>query len=261
MNRFLIVGTVLLLALAPGAASAGDDLEAQKAIFLKLRRAAEAPTFEGANLILDNIRPERIDDADLASLYSLSKEFADFCTEVGIPRDAKVDYLEIISRLDYGSILAKLVERGVNDAPAAATRLVAKALKLKGRLPLWEELDDKLAEKYGIAPPPRTVLKTVSGCAGRYTWRTVDRSIDFDLKSDGTFTAYNKPDEPKLEDLVRDAKGTWSVVDDKLTIRMTHVWVGVYWKEYKMAWISGELISSATDKKLELQSSQPLIRK
>ena len=87
------------------------------------------------------------------------------------------------------------------------------------------------------------------------------RTIDFDLKADGTFTAYNRPDEPTLEDLVRDGKGNWKIEDGHLTIRMTHVWVGVYWKEYPVTWISEASILSATDKEIRLEGEGVLLRK
>ncbi len=233
----------------------------QKDLFLKVRRAAEAPTFEGAKLLLGQIKTDQIDDPDLASLYVIAREIAEFCTDVGIPRDAKVSYIEIVARIDYPSILAKLVDKGLVNAPAEATKLAARASRLKGQIPTYEELDGKLAERFGLAPPPRILARTVGGFAGRYTWRAGDRTIDFDLKADGTFTAYNKPDEPKLEDLVRDGKGTWAIEDGCLTVNMTHVWVGVYWKEFPMNWISKAAIVSATEKEIQLEGRGSLLRK
>ena len=233
----------------------------QKDLFLKVRRAAEAPTFEGASLLLGQVKTDQIEDPDLASLYAIAREIAGFCSDVGIPRDAKINYIEVVARIDYPSILAKLVERGLANAPAEATRLLARASRLKGQIPTYEELDRKLAEKFGLAPPPRVLVKTVEGCASRYTWRTYDRTIDFDLKPDGTFTAYNKPDKPVLEDLVRDGKGTWEIEDGCLAIKMTHVWVGVYWKEYPVTWISKATIVSASEKEIRLGGLESLLRK
>ena len=144
----------------------------QKDLFLKVRRAAEAPTFEGAKLLLGQIKTDQIEDPDLASLYVIAGEIAGFCSEVGIPRDAKVSYIEVVARIDYPSILAKLVERGLTNAPAEATQAGRQGARLKGQIPTYEELDRKLAEKFGLAPPPRAPGPAIQGCAGRYTWRT-----------------------------------------------------------------------------------------
>lgn len=254
--------TIIGLSVLAGTYGIADDGTAvQKAIFLRIRKAAEAPTFEGAGVILDSIKTQDITDPDLASLFAITKEFTEFCSDVGIPRDAKVSYIEILARIDRAAILSKLIERGGENAPAEAARLIAKASRLKDQIPLYEQLDRKLAERYGLAPPPRKVDLTVAACAGQYTWRTDGRTIDFDLKLDGTFTAYNKPDNPQLKDLVRDGKGTWEIRDGFLTVKMTHVWVGFFWKELPVTWIEREAIQSATDRRIELKGSTPLIRK
>ena len=149
---------------------ADDGTAVQKAIFLRIRKAAEAPTFEGAGVILGSIKTQDITDPDLASLFAITKEFTEFCSDVGIPRDAKVSYIEILARIDRAAILSKLIERGGENAPAEAARLIAKGrVELKDQIPLYEQLDRKLAERYGLAPPPRKVDLTVAACAGQHT--------------------------------------------------------------------------------------------
>ena len=70
-HEWFFLATLLCLTGMIVIAEAGEA--SQKDIFLRVRRAADAPTFEGAKLLLDQIKADQINDADLASLCSIAR--------------------------------------------------------------------------------------------------------------------------------------------------------------------------------------------
>jgi len=259
----LTLGAAALFAstLAPIASHAEGHDKGQKDIFLRLRKAAEAPTFEGAKLLLDQIKAGEITDPDLASYYAFSKKCVDLCTDLGIPRDAYPGYLDIVAKLNYAAVLDQLTKGGVQNAPSKAARLVGDALKVKAQIPVIEDIDRKLAERYGLAPLEEALAVTTENCIGQLSWRTDGRTVDFDLKADGSFTAQDKPDTVNLSEgagLVSEGKGRWRVQEGKLTITMTHVWVLAFWKEHQVIWIDDEKIVRLTNKRITLEDGDAL---
>lgn len=95
---------------------------------------------------------------------------------------------------------------------------------------------------------------------GKWNWGTVT----FDLQSDGSFTAKNKPanlpDWKNPERWITSGKGTWSVRDGKLTIAMTQVWAMVLWKDHPETWIDDALIVKVTPTTVELDSGDTMTR-
>ena len=137
-----------------------------KKIFRKAQMSAQAPTFEGADLILKQIDDNEITDADLASYVALSKNIAQFCADIGIPRDADISYVDIFKKLDYTAILHHVTKKATENAgktdsklgaiiaaaggiAETATKLTSDALKIKRQIPIYDDLDSKLSAKYG----------------------------------------------------------------------------------------------------------------
>ncbi|MBK8036839.1 MAG: hypothetical protein IPK22_06825 [Verrucomicrobiaceae bacterium] len=116
--------------------------------YTKAKMSVEAPTFEGAELILGQINDADITDADLASYVALCKKIASFSADLGIPRESGTGFADIIKNLDYAAILKHLTSKGITNALSEAARLVSEALKIKNQLPIWEDLDASLSEKY-----------------------------------------------------------------------------------------------------------------
>jgi hypothetical protein len=90
---------------------------------------------------------------------------------------------------------------------------------------------------------------------GKWRWRDSGRTIEFDLKPDGTFKARDYPDKvpPLLEGggFVKDGKGTWEVEGGRLTVKMTHVWA-VLWIPHEVTWIDRADITSISEGEVRL---------
>jgi len=99
---------------------------------------------------------------------------------------------------------------------------------------------------------------------GKWRWQTVERHIEFNLKSDDTFTAKDIPDKTpgwlEGKGLVSAGKGNWFIKDGCLTINMTDVWVVTFWKEHKVTWIDGSKILKVEETKVLLADNNPLDR-
>jgi len=152
----LAIATACLAINAPAQDSKPSSAESKpvqvdpnKDAYQRATRAASAKTFEGAKLMIDQIDKKAITDADVASYVDLSSRIANFCSELGIPRDAGTDLTGVLKNLDYAAILKALTENGVAGAPAKATELLSEAYKLKKQLPIYHELVSDLSDKYG----------------------------------------------------------------------------------------------------------------
>jgi hypothetical protein len=114
-------------------------------------------------------------------------------------------------------------------------------------------------------PPPPPPTPTMKDCVGLWRWRTDDRFLDFDLNADGSMKVRNHPDKASdFQDgagFVRDGKGHWEVEDGRITVTMTHVWVGVFWKEFEGVWLSKEPIEAVRPDEIRLRNKKPLRRR
>jgi hypothetical protein len=125
---------------------------------------------------------------------------------------------------------------------------------------------EKEAKEFGIKPvhdtddkpqSPAEPSATMDQCVGKWVWRTSGRTIDFDLATDGTFTAVNHADDPGWQDIA-DGKGHWDVTDGFLTITMTHVGrLGLY-TPFSVNWIDKDRIERVTDSEIALLDNKPL---
>jgi len=169
-----------------------------------------------------------------------------------------------LSKFNYAAVLHLLTKDGVTNAPSRAAHLASEALKIKDQIPTMRDIETLLAERYGLAPPERESPITLQDIAGQYSWRTTDRTIEFDLEADGTVTAIDKSDSLDIATgagLISEGKGHWSVENGKLTITMTHVWMAVFWKEQRVDWVNEENLTRLTDKRILLEKSAALMRK
>lgn len=120
-----------------------------KDAYHRASRAASAKTFAGALLLLQQIDLKPITDTDVADYVAISLRLAKFCDDLGIPRDAGIDYWEVIKKTDYASVLKALTSKGISGAPGKAAELVSEGSKLKKSLPTYNELNDTLYKRYG----------------------------------------------------------------------------------------------------------------
>lgn len=123
-------------------------------------------------------------------------------------------------------------------------------------------------------PPPSQATQpetdwTEADLAGKWRWRESDeRSLVFDLNEDGTFIADDYPTGAAAKQgavlglrLVGRGKGEWWVKDNRLTIRMTHLSLKLFWKEHKVFWIENALIRTVVPgKRVELHDLNPLLK-
>jgi hypothetical protein len=112
--------------------------------------------------------------------------------------------------------------------------------------------------------PPPPFKARMDDCVGKWRWRTRDRSLNFDLEADGSFTVEDFPDRRNPEEgfgLVSKGKGHWSVEGGRLTVTMTHVWTGLFWKEYEVTWIDAKKIAAVLRNEVTLEGTAPLRRR
>jgi hypothetical protein len=117
--------------------------------------------------------------------------------------------------------------------------------------------DDKPEEK----PPFKA---TMDDCVGKWRWQTKGRAINFDLDVAGSFTAEDFPNQRVPHQglgLFRDGKGHWSVKDGRLTITMTHVWVGAVWVAEEVTWIDAKKVTAVSRNEVTLEGDEPLRRR
>jgi hypothetical protein len=119
-------------------------------------------------------------------------------------------------------------------------------------------LDLSASEK----PVPAKVYR-MDDCVGKWKLRTDGGAVDMDLKTDGTCALTNRPDtRPDWSaggGFVKDAKGHWSVdAKGRLTVKMTHVWVGIFWKEYEGTFVDDDKIVKVSTSEITLKSGNRL---
>ena len=119
---------------------ANKAILANKAIYLKAKEAARATTWEGAQILLDQIDKTDISDPDVASYVAISVEIADFCAKVGISRSADPSWSKIIEDIDPTSLAMQMISdpRGT----------IKTGLEIKKKLPLYDQLSEILKARY-----------------------------------------------------------------------------------------------------------------
>jgi hypothetical protein len=135
---------------APSAESKSAQVDLNKDAYRRAARAASAETFEGAKLMIDQIDKKAITDPGVASYVDLSSRFASLCAELGIPRDAKPDW-SAINELNPAALTKALTTKGIQNVPVRAAALIGDLSVLKQQLPIYNDLDRSLSQKYG--PP------------------------------------------------------------------------------------------------------------
>src|SRR5271157_3660655 len=112
MSRVALVALAVITSLTAVSAPTHAYDNGQKETFVRLRKAAEAPTFEGAKHLLDQIKAGDIVDPDLASYLAFSKRCADLSSDPGLPRGTYPGYLNILSKFNYAAVLHLLTKDG-----------------------------------------------------------------------------------------------------------------------------------------------------
>jgi hypothetical protein len=114
------------------------------------------------------------------------------------------------------------------------------------------------------APQPKPAK--MADCVGSWRMPFGGGSIDMDLKADGTAAFTDRPDKPRAwvegGGFVSEGKGNWSVDNDgRLTVKMTHAWVGVFWMGKEITWLNAERISEVTNTEIVLLNGDRLRRR
>ena len=99
---------------------------------------------------------------------------------------------------------------------------------------------------------------------GKWRYRTTGRTIEFELKYDGSLTCEDQPDsKPSWREghgFIHSGKGIWKVHGDVLTMAMTHVWVHAVWWKHEVTWIDRDKITKITSTEVLLADGDRLKR-
>ena len=129
------------------------EFRKQRGLYRQVAKAADAPTFGGARVILDQVSASEISDPELASFYAISRKIVVFCEEIGLPRNAEVRIGDIIKNLDYPYLFKRFKDAGIINAPQLAADLVSQAVRIKREIPVYQELASSLAARYAKENP------------------------------------------------------------------------------------------------------------
>lgn len=139
-----LVGAVLVGAMVKWGSNPSSEQEkflSNKKIFLQIEKAVSAPTFEGAQIILNEIDISKITDGELASYISICKKIANFCVEVGIPRSSSPTWLDMLRDVDFIKFAGHVISHPIET--------IQKAREIKQEIPQFEQLDQTLSQRYG----------------------------------------------------------------------------------------------------------------
>lgn len=185
-------------------------------------------------------------------------------------------------RLSIDKKLPILMINGTDDerVPLRDASSVFETLEHRGANIALEKLDDAdhfffLSQREKMADVIREFWQKNEGsyavhstkeirmvdCTGKYTWRDTDRTIDFTLEADGTFTASQTPDKIVLGEgmgLVTKGKGTWSVNNNYLTVTMNRVLSLGIWTPHEVTWINHATITKLSGEGIQLKECNAL---
>jgi hypothetical protein len=114
---------------------------ANKGTFHIARKAAQADTFEGADLLLNQIAVGQVSDPQVAAYVAFSKTLSSYCQRVGIPRCAHPTWRGIIMDIPPVAVASELLAHPVET--------IRTGLEIKRQLPMYDDLDDTLLARYG----------------------------------------------------------------------------------------------------------------
>ncbi len=124
--------------------------EIDKQAFLTARKAAEARTWGAANQILKKIDQHKIEDLDVITYVDFSVRCVDLAMRLGIDRNADPNSTgSVMSSLNLTKFASSLIELARKDGLGKAAGVVADAHQIQKEIPVYTELDSKLAAKYG----------------------------------------------------------------------------------------------------------------
>jgi hypothetical protein len=147
----------VFFSLGLNAASFADDKQSEidKRAFLRARKAAMVKTWDVAIAILEKIDIDKIEDDDVIEYVDFSLRCAKVADQLGIERrsDPKSP-TDVIAKIDWGKIVATLIEKVVDEGPGKVAKLLADARKVQKQVPHYLELDKKLLKRYSKGPIP-----------------------------------------------------------------------------------------------------------
>lgn len=117
------------------------DFQADHDIYNKIQSGIKAPTFEGAQVILDQIDSDEINDEYLASYYCIADEIAEFCPKVGIHRNAEPSWSKLLKNTDIIALAKQSLESPLET--------LSMAYKIKNELDMFDSLGKTLEQRYG----------------------------------------------------------------------------------------------------------------
>jgi hypothetical protein len=104
--------------------------------------------------MLKGIAVDKLEDPDVIAYVDMTQRCASVAEELGIDRASDPNSKsDVAAKLDLTKLTATMIavikDKGFSDA----ARLVRAAYKIQAEIPLYQELDTKLGNKYGTQPP------------------------------------------------------------------------------------------------------------
>jgi hypothetical protein len=107
-------------------------------------------SWDAAIVILERIDLDEVDDVEVIEYVDFSLRCAKTAEALGIDRKSNPNSpTDVIVKVDWIKVIATLVEKVADEGPGKVAKLLAEARKTQKQIPRYEELDTKLARRYG----------------------------------------------------------------------------------------------------------------
>lgn len=124
--------------------------ENNKAAFLKARSAATAETWTAALLSLKSIDLAKVDDLEVIAYIDFSIRCASLADEFGVDRKSDpFNTKKTLIETDKFRVISKVFSFFKLKGFSAAIRDIGDLRRIQKQVPWYQELDEKLTQKYG----------------------------------------------------------------------------------------------------------------
>ncbi len=145
MVTAVLLAGLVFMALARRPVQADADRQA----FLAARRAASARTWSAANRILKAIELDKVKDPDVVAYVNFSNRCARLAEDLRVDRDADPNSAELVMSSLNIMKLVSAIQNARDKGSGQVLQVIADAWQIKKELPIYFELDSKLAAKFG----------------------------------------------------------------------------------------------------------------
>lgn len=146
----VMVAAVMFSCVAYGAAvSVGEQKQVDKAAFLRAQKAATAPTWTAALLVLKSIDVDKIDDVEVVAYVDFSTRCAQLAEDLGIDRQSDPNNTKkTLAEMDLPKFASTLWEIIQNRGLTQGARVAVEARRIQKQVPMYIELDQKLTTRF-----------------------------------------------------------------------------------------------------------------